>query len=255
MRLLVVRHGESIANIHKDLGVKPGYEEMRDSEIPLTRWGREQALETGKALREEYLNNPDYAGRSLKIVHSPYLRTRQTMEGILEGLGDAVKVESITSDERVREQGFGLFDCISDPAVAMKKWPEEYAAWKAARKVDKYHAKPPGEGAESRHDVVERVKPAIEDIIATKEDNVDVLVVGHGLLNRAIEMNVAGKDADWLRKSLNPKNCTVRVMEGEEMGGFKAHTISEGKQRPSHLPPKYKTEPYGQGFPNIGRAA
>lgn len=252
MRLFIVRHGESIANIHKDLGVKPGYEEMRDAIVPLTRWGYEQAVEAGCFLREQYLHNPAYAGRRLRIIHSPYLRTRQTMQGLLEGLGDAVKVECITQDERVREQEFGLFDCISDPAVALAKWPEEYAAFRAARKLDKYNAKAPG--GESRADVVERVKPFLQELLAKDEGDVDVLVVGHGLLNRALEMNLGGHDPDWLRRSLNPKNCTVRLMEGAAQQGFTAETISEGKQRPAHLPAEYKTEPYGQA-PGRARAA
>lgn len=253
MRVLIVRHGESIANIHKDLGVKPGYEEMRDAIVPLTRWGYEQAVETGRALREQYLHNPAYAGRTLRIIHSPYLRTRQTLQGILEGFRDAAKVESISMDERVREQEFGLFDCISDPAVAIAKWPEEYAAWKAARRQDKYNARPPG--GESRGDVVERVKPFLQDMLAAEQENVDVLIVGHGLLNRALEMNLNGHDPDWLRRSLNPKNCSVRVLEGSPEQGFSAETISEGKQRPEHLPKEYKTEPYGSLVAGIGRAA
>lgn len=252
MRLLIVRHGESIANIHKDLGVKPGYEEMRDEIVPLTRWGYEQAVQTGRALRERYQHDPAYAGRSLRIIHSPYLRTRQTMQGILEGFGDAAKVESISMDARVREQEFGLFDCISDPAVAIAKWPEEYAAFRAARKVDKYNAKAPG--GESRADVVERVKPFLQEVLAAEQEGVDVLIVGHGLLNRALEMQLGGHDADWLRRSLNPKNCTVRALEGSPETGFAVETISEGKQRPEHLPKEYKTEPYGSPAAGMQRA-
>lgn len=258
MRLLVIRHGESLANIHDDLAVRPGFEGMRDPQVPLTQWGFEQAKEAGKFLREQYQHNPAFKGRTLRIVHSPYLRTRQTTQAIILGLEGAVKVESIQEDPRLFEQNFGIFDCITNPRVASARWPEEYAAFREARRIDKYHAKAPG--GESRGDVVERLKPVVKDLLtrakyAKNEENVDVLVVGHGLVNRALEMNIRGEDSEWLRKMRNPHNCAIRLIEGDREKGFQAEYIHEGKRRPDLLPKDHKTQPYGQTLFGWNRAA
>lgn len=56
-----------------------------DSLRPLTEHGRHQALALGEGLRRQ--------GVSLEgIVSSPYVRTRETAEGILKGLGASIEL-------------------------------------------------------------------------------------------------------------------------------------------------------------------
>lgn len=252
MRVINVRHGESLANYHKDLGAQPGNELLRDQDVPLTSLGHDQALETGRYLREQYENNPDYKGHKLRIYCTPFKRGQQTLDGILKGLGGAVEIELVQEEPRMAEQNFGLLALITDPKVAMERFPVEYKAYQDARKIDRHHARPPG--GESRADVVERIAPFAEELMKQAKDpandKVDVLVIGHGLANRVLEMSLTGKDADWLRKSHNPHNASVRVMDSQGEKGFgNAHYIHQGYTRPQHLPKGYKNLPFGLLLP------
>lgn len=242
MTVYIVRHGESLANLHKDLPLQEGYRDMTDEDVPLSQWGREQAVDAGRFLRDE-LAQPEHAQRKLKIIHSPFLRTRQTTEGVLEGMGR--KDCRIEACGDMREQSFGLFSCITDRRLIAKLWPEAHAKFAADRLNDKHHAKAPG--GESRADVVLRAQQLIETYQDDFNDpNTDVILVGHGLVNRAVEMCLRGLDKEWLRKEPNPTNCAVRKLEGELRHGYAAEYVHAGKDRPAHLPADYKAQPYGQ---------
>lgn len=244
MSVYIIRHGESLANLHPDLARKPEYDGIQDRDVPLSEWGQKQAVEAGKALRGE-LEAAAGAGRKLVVLHSPFLRTIQTMHGVLQGAGLSDSAQPVAHED-VQEQCFGIFDCITDRHLIAKLWPKEHAEFVAARQKDKHHARAPG--GESRADVVERAKRFISDHAADFSDpNTDVIVVGHGLVNRAVEMCLRNQDIEWLRKEPNPTNCAIRKLEGDLLHGYsKAEYIHEGKERPAHLPKDYQTRPFGQ---------
>src|SRR5579883_1492402 len=79
--LVIVRHGQSERNtfdIHAGIDKLP--QEMAstpDHASPLTDAGRDQARKTGVGLREEF-------GAFDAIYHSPWLRTTETTELLLE---------------------------------------------------------------------------------------------------------------------------------------------------------------------------
>jgi 2,3-bisphosphoglycerate-dependent phosphoglycerate mutase len=241
LTVYILRHGESLANLHNDLPLQEAYRGMTDEAVPLSQWGREQAVDAGRFLREE-LAQSDHARRKLKVIHSPFLRTRQTTEGLLEGLGrEGLQAEPC---DNMREQGFGLFSCITDRRLIARLWPQEHARFAADRQQDKYNAKAPG--GESRADVVARAQQLIDTYRQDFEDpNTDVILVGHGLVNRAVEMCLRGLDKEWLRKEPNPTNCAVRKLEGELRHGYTAEYIHSGKERPAHLPSDHKAAPHG----------
>lgn len=241
MSVYIIRHGESLANLHGNLPLRVGYEGIRDEEVPLSQWGYRQAVEAGEALRGE-LARAAAAGRRLKVIHSPFLRTEQTTQGVLRGAG--CEDADVTIHAAMREQGFGLFSCITDRRLIAKLWPEEHEAFVEARKLDKHHARAPG--GESRADVVERVRAFIADHAADFNDpDTDVVVVGHGLVNRALEMCLRGEDIEWLRKEPNPTNCAIRKLEGDLQRGYTAEYVHRGRERPDHLPKDYQAMPHG----------
>ncbi|MCH2546477.1 MAG: histidine phosphatase family protein [Alphaproteobacteria bacterium] len=253
MTVFIVRHGESIANINPKLAFHPDYKGIKDEEIGVTEWGYRQALEAGEVISEK-LSEAEGASRKVKIFHSPFLRAKQTSQAIRSQLADKENVE-VVEDSNLREQCFGLFNCVTDRRAIAKKWPKENAQFIAARKENRHTAKPPNgidcDGAEiiseSRADVVERAKQFLSDHAETLEDpNTDVIIVGHGMVNRTLEMVMLNKDVEWLRKEDNPKNCAVRVIENpaEQAVG---DTVHEGKCRPYSLPQSHLVEPYEGG--------
>ena len=162
--LIIVRHGQSVANALKQAGL-PKDPAMRDMDYPLTEMGWRQSLELGKRLRESY-RTPH------TIVTSPYVRAKETVEGIVDGMG--FKPE-IVIEERVREIDFGIFDGLSyDERLA--KYPDEVARWD---RLGKYWYRPPG--GESRPDVRLRVHSFLGTLTRDYVDE-KVLVVCHSVV-------------------------------------------------------------------------
>ena len=109
-----MRHGESEGNCDKTVNrYTPNHL------VPLTHNGKMQALQAGEALlkflldqRLETAGNDDKARnpRSIMFFTSPYLRTRQTCNNIIEGIKNVPGVEyDVREDARMREQDFGNF--------------------------------------------------------------------------------------------------------------------------------------------------
>ncbi|EPY16730.1 hypothetical protein STCU_11028 [Strigomonas culicis] len=96
-RLMLVRHGESEANVDRTI-----YSTMADWRIPLTARGRAQALDCGRRLRRII------GDEQLYIYYSPYTRTRQTLEEIHKSLS-AEQIQGEREDERLREQEMGNY--------------------------------------------------------------------------------------------------------------------------------------------------
>ncbi|KPI83142.1 putative glycerolphosphate mutase [Leptomonas seymouri] len=101
-RLLLVRHGESEANVNREV-----YSKTPDWKIPLTRLGREQAFDCGKRLRNIIQDEKLY------IYYSPYARTRQTLEEIRRSF-DESQIQGEREDERLREQEMGNYQPMAD---------------------------------------------------------------------------------------------------------------------------------------------
>jgi broad specificity phosphatase PhoE len=100
-----------------------------------------QALNLGVYMREAHHHFD-------AILVSPYLRTRQTAQQIVRGIGYSPE---IVVDDRLREIEFGILDGLTPQGIEAK-YPEEIAR---RRKEGKYWYRPPG--GESRPDVALRV--------------------------------------------------------------------------------------------------
>ena len=69
LRIALIRHGESEANLDKTI-----FERVPDHAIPLTPHGHEQSAKAGRGLRELFEDEP------VRVYVSPYLRARQTLD-------------------------------------------------------------------------------------------------------------------------------------------------------------------------------
>ncbi len=145
-QLYLIRHGESAYNVLKArkqddplyaefkrcFEVEPSSEKTRglalavkerfalkvsDSATQITDTGREQARETGKALKLR-AHLPDV------IFVSPYDRTLSTLEHMYEGWEELRSVP-LRKDERLREQEHGLSLLYNDWRVFQTLYPEQ----------------------------------------------------------------------------------------------------------------------------------
>jgi len=74
-RIILIRHGESEGNADESI-----YSTQPDWKVPLTEQGYQQALDAGKSIKELIGNEP------ISIYCSPYIRTKQTLHGIISQL-------------------------------------------------------------------------------------------------------------------------------------------------------------------------
>ncbi len=95
-KIIVLRHGESEANINKDIML-----EKPDHLIDLTSNGETQCLELGITLQ------PILEGQSVTVWSSPFLRSRRTTQLFTSQLEHSQV--RLLEDPRIREQEWGNF--------------------------------------------------------------------------------------------------------------------------------------------------
>ncbi|KAL7537010.1 hypothetical protein ACHAWF_005628, partial [Thalassiosira exigua] len=101
-RIILMRHGQSMGNVDES-----AYVTTADWRIPLTPLGRKQAHDAGKLLREKICEKD----ASVVFYHSPYLRTKQTLDEILPFFNDK-EVISCLEEPRICEQQIGNFQNV-----------------------------------------------------------------------------------------------------------------------------------------------
>ena len=167
--VVLVRHGESVANIERDRLKKGATKEMflkmpcRDMDIPLTEKGIKQAKSAGKLLK----NYPKF---DVAII-SPYVRAKQTAEIIIKEMGYRIP---LVFEERIREKDFGVLDKVTEKGK-IKYYPleAEREKWDG-----KYYYRP--YGGENYPDVALRIRSFFDTLIRKyKKEN--VLVVTHAI--------------------------------------------------------------------------
>jgi broad specificity phosphatase PhoE len=155
-RLILIRHGESVANAEQRFTHGP--------HEPLSRRGREEALARARRIQARF--DP------VALYASPFVRALETARLI----GGVLGLEPIAV-EALREQDFG----------ALRGQP--YGALQRERRADRWSFRPPG--GESLAEVFARVGPALDEI-AERHLGAEVLVVSHGGVMAALQGWVAG---------------------------------------------------------------
>jgi len=104
-RIILVRHAESEGNVDNK-----AYTYLPDPQVPLTPKGWRQALQAGENIRqvaEKYRGKGSEVGR-LFFYTSPYLRSRQTYEGVAQAF-QPNEIAGVQEEVQLREQDFGNF--------------------------------------------------------------------------------------------------------------------------------------------------
>jgi 2,3-bisphosphoglycerate-dependent phosphoglycerate mutase len=221
--IYLVRHGQSKANVDKAI-----HAELPDHIIPLSDLGHLQAKAAGEALNailgDHYGTFPNNRKQKVaRIWTSPYLRTRQTADGLTSTLNPHIIEALHPRKENIAlcEQQFGLFDGIEDEDLATL-FPVEHAHYALAEKHEgKFWPRMPM--GESRFDVAMRVQSTFATFKeeAEREGISDLIVVNHGVSMRAFIMQWRNHPYEWFEQEKNPGNCDIyRLAKDPQYDGY-----------------------------------
>jgi broad specificity phosphatase PhoE len=153
LQLLLVRHGESVGNVAREVAESRGAEvielDRRDPDVPLSELGCEQAAAVGGWLAELPPGKLPTA-----VYCSPYVRARQTAQIAL----DSADAQGYSVDERLRDRELGILDMLTGHGVRTL-FPQEAQrrSW-----LGKLYYRPPG--GESWTDVIMRLRSFLTEL-------------------------------------------------------------------------------------------
>lgn len=169
----------------------------------ITSEGINQAIQTGKALKGSEL--PDV------VIVSPYLRTQQTLENIIEGWPELGEVP-VHTDLRLREQRHGLSLLYNDWRIFHVFHPEQRELYQLEGRY--HYVYPQGDSVE---DVIERILLWFGTLIREFAGE-DVLVISHHMtilaIRAALERLTPEEFID-LDENHKPSNCGVTCYIGK----------------------------------------
>lgn len=229
-KIILVRHGESMGNVDHH-----HYTYVPDPQVPLVRdsctmydnrkiivarvrmprnvaitmvprqseQGYNQAITAGEQIRQ--LMDADGLPYKLFFYYSPYLRSKQTFEGIVSAFDDE-QIAGAQEEVQIREQDFGNFQ---DASAKEKEKAERLRFGRF------FYRFPNGE---SGADVYDRITifedHMIRDINAGRFSNdTSLVLVTHGLATRVFLMRWFHWTVDQFLKVYNPPNAAPIVLE------------------------------------------
>lgn len=156
--LVVLRHGESMANVALPAADAAGLLEAditgRDADVPLSPAGRAQARAIGAWLASM---PPERLPEVL--LCSPYRRAVETLDIALSGLRRPPgRAPEVIIDERLCDRRTGVLELLTTAAVR-QRFPEELAR---RRRLGEIHYSP--EGGESMMDVAGRLSGLLDEV-------------------------------------------------------------------------------------------
>lgn len=192
-RIILVRHGESEANVDSKV-----YMCTPDNKIPLSLKGEAMALEEGRALRKII------GDESVRFFVSPFTRSRMTCKGIIEGGG--FNAFTICEDPRLREQEWGNYQSEETYTKHLKE----------RRDVGAFYYRFPN--GESGADVYDRVSAFLDTLFRKFKyekcaDN--FVIVSHGITIRLFLMRYFKWTVETFHDLWNPDNCEHFILERE----------------------------------------
>lgn len=180
MNIIMIRHGESIANVEKIFG---------DGRTKLSKKGIEQALKSKEYVQKLRFN---------KVYSSPFDRAVDTMK--LLGLEGEI-------EEDIRELGFGILENKSYDTI-YKEYPEKAKKWAE----DPIHYTVPG--GETIFEAYKRVERVLKRLIEKDED---VLLVCHeGVIKMALSFVFDKPEYFFKFKAENVSINTITINDGHK---------------------------------------
>jgi len=184
MRLIMVRHGQSMANADKSV-----YFKVMDHLIELSELGKEQAKFAGAALNKRISN------QGALVFVSPYLRARQTWEIINEQI-DPFKIYQVKETPLIREQEYKLFENMEQV--------EEINRAKEAFGTFWYRYK----RAESQADTYQRAMTFYLYLKTCHKQDQDVVIIAHEIIIKSLLMIIDDIKVEDM-ESFKINNCEI----------------------------------------------
>ncbi|MAC18985.1 MAG: histidine phosphatase family protein [Phycisphaerae bacterium] len=197
LEIRLVRHGESHANLEAGTLHHAVPQLEGDHRITLTDQGHQQARDRGRSIGADFI-------KDALVYRSPYLRTRQTLAGILDGAGLTENDVRIFEDPRLREleHGFeGDWDTVADQDDLRDLHGKFFYRFRTG---------------ESPADCYDRVSSFLESMMrqVERKKKARVLIVSHGLTLRCFAMRFFHLPYEVFDVMDNPKNCEQICIAG-----------------------------------------
>lgn len=200
--IILVRHAQSEGNKNRDI-----HQTIPDHRVKLTPEGHRQAQEAGRRLRD--LLRPD---DTLHFFTSPYRRTRETTEGILESLSSDTPSPSpfprhtikVYEEPRLREQDFGNFQPCSKEMERMWMERADYGHF--------FYRIPNGESAADAYDRVSGFNESLWRLFGEQDFASVCILVTHGLMARVFMMKWYHWSVEYFEDLRNINHCEFVTM-------------------------------------------
>jgi broad specificity phosphatase PhoE len=192
------RHGESLGNVDEKV-----YVHTADWRIPLSERGREQATAAGRHLASLLGDDRCY------FYTSPYVRTKQTMQTMMEQLQSDALIGT-REEPRIAEQQFGNF----------QNFDEIQRAKSERKKFGRFFYRFPN--GEAGLDVYNRVSSFISTMFrdsasrhaqGQEMDDVNLVICTHGLTMRLLVMRWFQLSVEDFEAMRNPQNAALVCLE------------------------------------------
>ena len=178
-KLYFVRHGESEWNVADKICGR--------TDIPLTKRGHEQAVETGKKIVADGI-------KADEILYSPLLRAADTAKHISEMTGIPAHMEP-----RLIEQNFGKYESTPRNGEEFQKAKQQF--------VTRY------DGGESMLHLAQRIYNLLDEI-REESDHKTYILVAHNGISRVIQSYFYEMTNEEYA-TFGVKNCEVRRFDFE----------------------------------------
>jgi broad specificity phosphatase PhoE len=224
--LILVRHGQSVANVAFPAadadGLMAAEISGRDADVPLTEAGEEQAAALGRWLATLPVDH-----RPEVVITSPYLRARETWRLAAEASG--LEFPAPATDDRLVDRLLGELEMLTRAAVAAR-FPDEASRRAAA---GEQHYAPPG--GESFADIRVRLTAFLDDL---RRDHPGrrVIVVAHDAV--VLMMRAVIEDLTWEQiLAVEAAAGSVRNASISRFDGSSGRLLLDRYNVVDHLPP------------------
>ena len=174
-----VRHGQTVWNVENKI--------CGATDIELTEYGHQQAVETGKKILEAGIQADE-------ILYSPLIRAAETARHISEITGIPARVEP-----RLKEQNFGKWESTARDGEEFKKAKEDFCS--------RY------EGGESMLHLAQRIYNLLDEIKEESGEKTYILVAHNGIARVVQSYFYEMTNAEFA--AFGVKNCEVLKYEFE----------------------------------------
>ncbi|KAI1447482.1 phosphoglycerate mutase-like protein [Annulohypoxylon stygium] len=207
--IILIRHAQSEGNKNREI-----HQTIPDHRVKLTQEGWQQARDAGRRLRE--MLRPD---DTLQFYTSPYRRTRETTEGILETLTSDDPDPSpfkrrnmkVYEEPRLREQDFGNFQPCSAEMERMWQERADYGHF--------FYRIPNGESAADAYDRVSGFNESLWRQFGEDDFPSVCVLVTHGLMSRVFLMKWYHFSVEYFEDLRNVNHCEFLIMKKQQDSG------------------------------------